>query len=449
MKILKFGGTSLGNTQRIKTAAGIASSNGNCIVVCSAMGKITDKLEDVAMAWKNNEIYTAINKLKYIENEFKYNCHELFKTDSLISNITTDIHSYFEQALNLFYNEKYTEKSKNFILSIGELVTSYIFKRYLSHTGTKATLISAFDLIRLNEDGEPVLQEISYCADNLTNFKNSGIFVTQGYICLDSQGDISNLNRGGSDYTATLLGAAFNAESVEIWTDIDGLHNNDPRHVHNTTPIRDLSFNEASELAYFGAKVLHPSCIWPAMEKNVPVYLKNTFNPRSSGTCINSSKDIKGIKAIAAKDQITIIRITSGRMMNAYGFLKKIFETFHSCKIPVDVVTTSEVSVSVTIEKDLQDKILINKLEKLGYIDIEYDQCIVCVVGDILKPGNVAEIINTVKHFDIRMISMGASSNNVTLVLPQNQKSKALKTLHTLFNNQKNLSQKSCLQTHS
>lgn len=447
MKVLKFGGTSLGNSDRMKNVAGIVSSNKDCIVVCSAMGGVTDSLIDITRLWADGKLQESCKKLKAIEERFYNLCSELFDDTTYAKEIAEVVKQHFDVYYEMLNNSTELE-NKNALLALGELVTSSIFNSYLQQTGLQSTFLNAFDFMRLNDEEEPVLHDINERLNKLDAYKGEGIFVTQGFICLDCNGQVTNLKRGGSDYTATLVGAAIDADSVEIWTDIDGLHNNDPRFVENTQPVGELSFAEAAELAYFGAKILHPSCVWPARIKKTPVFLKNTLNPDAPGTCIRSESSANCLKAVSAKDNIVIIRITSGRMVNAYGFLKKVFEVFDHHKIPVDTVTTSEVSVSMTIDNEIDISPLVKDLEKLGRVYVEKDQCIVCVVGDILQPGHVADIFHMVKLYDIKMISLGASSNNITLVLPKDQKINALKALQPIFSDclTKNTENKKCIQ---
>ncbi len=438
MKILKFGGTSLGNSQRIKSVARIVRRNENCIVVCSAMAGVTNALEDTALAWKINNMELARTRLDIIKNGFEQTCYELFETHDKATTIIGSLQFHFDKA-NVALEQPYSEDKRMVLLTLGEIVTSEIFVAYLSYLEVYSRLVNILDVIRLNDQDEPVPDDILRRARMKGNIAEQGIYITQGFICRDHTGKIANLKRGGSDYTATLLGAALGAAIIEIWTDIDGLHNNDPRYVSNTFPVRELSFAEAAELAYFGAKILHPACVWPARRYNIPILLKNTINPEARGTIIQSGLHTGGIKAVAAKDNITIVRIISGRMFNAYGFLKKVFEVFETFKTPVDVVTTSEVSVSITIENSNDVVPLVKELEKLGRVNIQEQQCIICIVGDVLHQGYVAEIMQRTNKFDIQMISLGASSNNITLVMPQKQKAEALNALNTVFSNQQNL----------
>jgi aspartate kinase len=428
MKVLKFGGTSLGSAERIHTAAAIVRTNPDCIVVCSAMSGMTNSLLQVASAWEIGNKSAAIQSLRNIRQLFDSHCHELFKDNEVFS-LTSPL---FDSAFALLESD-YKIFLKSHIPVLGEQLTSLIFQHYLSGTGSPAVLLDATEIVHLNENDNPEVDDIALRLQSHPAFSKKGIFVTQGFICRDHNGQIATLSRGGSDFTATLLGAAIGASLIEIWTDIDGMHNNDPRHVNGTTPIREISYTEAAELAYFGAKILHPSCVRPAREKNIPICIKNTFMSTAPGTTIQSETPSNGIRAIAAKDQINILRITSGRMFNAYGFLAKVFEVFSKHKIPVDVVTTSEVSVSVTIEDTNAITMLMEDLQELGQVDLETDRCIICVVGDVLQHGNIAGIFQLVKNFDIRMVSLGASSNNITFVLPKEQKTAALNALHPVF----------------
>ncbi len=433
MLILKFGGTSLANAERIKNVAEIISAHNNCVVVCSAMAGVTNTLEQVNMRWEESNKTEALAILDRVGNRFEILCRELFNDQDIITENCLGVREMFS-SIHQIVAEKFNEELKGNILSLGELVTTWIFNNYLRYLGKESSFVNALDFIQLNDQGEPVPANIAQKIQETGSFSQPGIYITQGFICLDPQGRVSNLKRGGSDYTATLLGAALNASLIEIWTDIDGLHNNDPRYVEDTQPVRELSFAEAAELAYFGAKILHPSCVWPAREQNIPIQLKNTLNPDARGTYIQSRLVSDGIKAIAAKDNITVLRITSGRMFNAYGFLHKLFQIFDEFKIPVDVVTTSEISVSVTIEDTTLLAGLISRLQSLGRVSVENNRSIICVVGNIQQ--HLVDVIQAVKPFKTEMVSLGASSNNITLVVLQEQKIEALQALHkTLKNN--------------
>lgn len=443
MKILKFGGTSLGDAARIKHAAEIAGREGNCVVVCSAMAGVTNKLEEVNYHWQIGENARAAEVLQLIQNRFEIQCRELFPDENQSIEILAVLQKLF-QPVSKYLRRKYKESRTGEVLALGEMVTSRLFHEYLNSTGILSEIVNITEIIHLNAQEEPVVKDITGKIQANGAFREPGIYITQGFICLDSRGRLANLKRGGSDYTATLLGAALQAERIEIWTDIDGLHNNDPRFVQDTSPLRELSYAEAAELAYFGAKILHPSCVWPARESNIPIFLKNTFQPDAQGTVINNNIIPEGIRAVAAKENITIIRVTSGRMFNAYGFLKNLFAIFDRFRIPVDVVTTSEVSVSLTIEDTTRLEEVCEELRKLGRVSVESRQAIVCIVGNI-NPF-LAEILQAVKPFHVRMVSLGASANNVTLVLPFGQKVPALMSLHELLNRYETRKQELCIQ---
>lgn len=435
MKVLKFGGTSLGSASRITMAADIVRTNTDCIVVCSAMAGMTNSLLQVAALWENGKNSAAIDGLSEIKTLFDNHCIDLFGNNAAADK-TAVLFNEVSALLALSYNPTF----KSQVPALGERVTSMVFQYYLSTTGTPATLLDATAFISIDDHSEPNVEDISRRMASLDAFTGRGIFITQGFICSDHHGNIATLSRGGSDFTATLIGAAIGAGLIEIWTDIDGMHNNDPRHVNGTTPIRQISYTEAAELAYFGAKILHPSCVRPAREKNIPICIKNTFQSSAPGTTIQAETPSRGIRAIAAKDDISILRITSGRMFNAYGFLAKVFEVFNKHKTPVDVVTTSEVSVSVTIEDVKKIHPLMEELSQYGQVDLETERCIICVVGDVLQNGNIAGIFQLVKNFDVRMVSLGASSNNITFVLPKEQKTAALNALHPVFSKSSELS---------
>jgi aspartate kinase len=430
MKILKFGGTSLGSATRIKTVADIVRTNNDCIVVCSAMSGMTNALLQVETLWESGNTTRAMEEFTAVRDLFDNHCLELFNNEEVL----TKTAPIFDAAVSLL-NSPYVPSLKSHITALGEQLTSLIFQLYLNSLDTPAVLLDATTIVTLNDHGDPDISDIAFRIKENVDFTGEGVFVTQGFICRDHEGNIATLSRGGSDFTATLLGAAVNAELIEIWTDIDGMHNNDPRHVTTTKPIREISYTKAAELAYFGAKILHPSCVRPAREKNIPICIKNTFDSTAPGTTIQAETPSQGIRAIAAKDNISILRITSGRMFNAYGFLAKVFEVFNNHRTPVDVVTTSEVSVSVTIEDLSRITPLMEELSQYGQVHLESDRCIICVVGDVLQHGHTAEIFQLVKNFDIRMVSLGASSNNITFVLPMDQKTDALNALHAVFAN--------------
>ncbi len=285
----------------------------------------------------------------------------------------------------------------------------------------------------VDNDSEPILSEIeTRLSAILAQYPSTTLFITQGFICINPRNEIDNLKRGGSDYSASLIGAAVQASVVEIWTDIDGVHNNDPRIVQNTKPIAELSFDEAAELAYFGAKILHPSTVLPAKLKNIPVLLKNTINPTGKGTLISNKISGTGIKAIAAKDSVTVIKIKSGRMLLAYGFLRKVFEIFEKYKTPIDVITTSEVAISLTIDKEDYLAQIVDELKVLGAVEVDKNQTIVCIVGNMIaeEKGHALEVMQALDNISVRMISYGGSRHNMSIVIDSNNKEKALRSLH-------------------
>lgn len=433
MKILKFGGTSLGSAERIKNVSTLLDENSRLLVVLSAMSGVTNALSSLYTSLLLGKSDKAHQEINFLNNHFSETAYQLFEKHEVLNEVLAYINDCF--SIILQNNESI---QLNELLSYGERITSYLFSTYLKTQGRENVLLNALDFISINEDGEPSVENIEEKLNlQLSRNPENLIFVTQGFICSDPNGKIANLKRGGSDYTATLIGAALRAEKISIWTDIDGLHNNDPRYVKNTKALNYLNFDEAAELAYFGAKILHPSSIRPARDRNVAVELKNTMNPSAKGTLISENKKIEGIKAIAAKDGIQIIRIQSGRMLMAHGFLKKIFSVFDRFKIPVDVITTSEVSVSITIEKNSLLKPLIIELEKLGQVQLIDDCSIISAVGsDIsINPKVLHPLFKCLSMVQPRMISFGGSRNNITVVLDTDKKENALNLLHrSIFN---------------
>lgn len=428
MKILKFGGTSLGSAQRIKNALLLIDEKDSSLVVLSAMSGITNSLSDLYLNLLNGNSQLATEQIKSLHLHFINTAYLLFEEKALLDEVVSEIDRYFQEI-----REQGEMIKLKVLLSYGEIITSKIFSYYLNSQGRKNVLLDALTFMRLDENGEPDMPAIeSGLSRQIEAHPENPLFITQGFICRDHLGKIANLKRGGSDYTATIIGAAINAEEITIWTDIDGLHNNDPRYVNGTAAITDLNFDEAAELAYFGAKILHPSSIRPAREKNIAVLLKNTLDPEASGTRISENIEVKGIKAIAAKDGIQIIRIQSGRMLMAHGFLKKVFAVFDRFKIPVDVITTSEVSVSITIENSPMIEALISELKKLGEVERINDCSIISAVGSniSLNPEVLAPLFSCLSQIQPRMISLGGSRNNITIVLDSDKKIFALNLLN-------------------
>jgi aspartate kinase len=431
MKVIKFGGTSLGDAVRIKSVAEIIRSKGDSIVVCSAMAGVTNTLEAIAALWKAQKGHEVSERLGQLKKQFQQTASELGLDEQMSGPQQKDLNQLFD-LISQELSREYSESVAKWLLAWGELITSDLVARYFNQNGIPVQWLNALAFMSVNKAGEPDLQAIGRDMDPLLSDTPVNVFVTQGYICRNHLGEVDNLKRGGSDYSATLIGAAIQAEVIEIWTDIDGLRNNDPRYVADTFPIRELSFEEAAELAYFGAKILHPACVWPARERAIPIWLKNTLEPQAHGTLISNYIRREGITAVAAKDQITMIRIRSGRMLNAYGFLRGVFQIFENYKTPIDVITTSEVAVSVTIDNDSQLPGILNELQALGRVEVENNLAIICVVGDVLAlhQGYAAHILEALKHAEVKMISFGGSTNNITLVVPAAEKQEILNTLN-------------------
>ena len=437
MKVLKFGGTSVGSAQRMKDVAKLIQGDRK-IVVLSAMSGTTNSLVEISdyLYKKNpdgaNEI---INKLA-----MKYMGHveELYCTEEYKQKAKELIKHHFEY-IRTFTKDLFTLFEEKVVLAQGELISTGMMNLYLNECGVNSVLIPALDYMRTDKNAEPDPVYIKEHLQKLLDEHNEAdLFITQGYICRNAYGEIDNLQRGGSDYSASLIGAAINAEEIQIWTDIDGMHNNDPRYVEGTSPVRQLNFEEAAELAYFGAKILHPTCILPAKLNNIPVRLLNTMQPEAPGTLISNAMEKGRIKAVAAKDNIISIKIKSGRMLLATGFLRKVFETFENYQTPIDMVTTSEVGVSVTIDNRKHLDEIVDDLKKYGTVTVDEDMVIVCVVGDLEwdNIGFEARIVQAMKDVPVRMISYGGSNFNVSLLVKAADKRRALQALSDhLFNN--------------
>ena len=431
MKVMKFGGTSVGSPSRMKDVVELVRSRGRNIVVLSAMSGTTNTLVTVTDYLRGGNRMGAAETLTSLKNKYSGVIEELFssslqkeKGKRIVDGIFNDLFSYTPENL--------TESGEKEILSKGELLSTNLVTLYMEELGIKAVLLPALSFMRKNSDGEP---DSDYIKQNLLAAleanPNAKIFLTQGFICRDINGNVDNLERGGSDYTASLIGAAVGAEEIEIWTDIDGMHNNDPRFVENTSPVSELHFDEAAELAYFGAKILHPTCVLPAKYANIPVRLLNTMDPDAPGTLIFNALPNRAIKAVAAKDGITAIKIKSSRMLLAYGFLRKIFEIFEVYHTPIDMIVTSEVGVSVTIDNEHKLNDILEELRKLGTVTVDRDMVIICVVGDLewQNRGFEAEVVNALKDVPVRMISYGGSNYNISLLIKASDKVRALKLL--------------------
>ena len=432
MRVLKFGGTSVGSPDRLRKLMDIIDPLQPQVVVLSAVSGTTNELVAIANALYEKKHEEANTLIDALESKYVNFLAQLFPSSVYLKKSSMLIIEHFN-SIRAFTQDLFTVYEERIILSKGELISTALFSYYLEQIGIKNVLLPALDFMRLDEHSEP---NIPYTTEHLTPLlaahPNIKIFITQGYICRNHFGEVDNLKRGGSDYTASLIGAAIGAEEVQIWTDIDGMHNNDPRIVSGTKPIRNLSFNEAAELAYFGAKILHPQSVFPAQKYNIPVRLLNTMEPKAPGTLISSMESEAGIKSIAAKDGITALKIQSSRMLLAYGFLRRVFEVFERYKTPIDMITTSEVAVSLTIDDNQYLAEIIKELNDFGTVEIDTEQSIICVVGDFLasKSGYAAKVMDSLKQIPIRMISYGGSSNNISVLVNTSVKNDALKALH-------------------
>ena len=431
MKVLKFGGTSVGSVENMRAVMDIIIDGERKIVVLSAMSGTTNSLVEISeYLYKKNkkEAEKAIGKL---EEKYVKVVADLFVSAEMKEKGAKLIDKRFAE-IKSFINIDFNAIGEQAILAQGELISTALFTYLLQENGHKAALIPALDFMKINEYKNP---DEDFIAEAVKPFMSANeeaeIIVTQGFICRNPEGNIDNLQRGGSDYTATLIGAAIDADEIEIWTDIDGFHNNDPRFVENTSKIEQLSFDEAAELAYFGAKILHPSTVLPCRKKKIPVRLKNTMNPTDSGTIIASESSGIGIKAVAAKDNITAIKIRSSRMLMAYGFLRKVFEIFETYKTPVDLIATSEVAVSVTIDNTSRLQEIVTDLKELGEVDVDTDMTIVSVVGHMLVKEGGAErrVLEALDGIPVRMISFGGSNHNISILIGRDDKTKALRGL--------------------
>ena len=438
MKVLKFGGTSVGSAQRMKEVAKLITDGEQKIVVLSAMSGTTNTLVEISdyLYKKNPEgANEIINKL---EAKYKQHVDELYATQEYKQKGLEVIKSHFDY-IRSYTKDLFTLFEEKVVLAQGELISTAMVNFYLQECGVKSVLLPALEFMRTDKNAEP---DPVYIKEKLQAqlelYPDMDIYITQGFICRNAYGEIDNLQRGGSDYTASLIGAAVNASEIQIWTDIDGMHNNDPRIVDKTKPVRQLHFEEAAELAYFGAKILHPTCIQPAKFAGVPVRLLNTMDPSAPGTIINNEFQEGKIKAVAAKDNIISIQVHSSRMLLAYGFLRKVFEIFESYKTSIDMVSTSEVGVSVTIDNKSYLKDIVADLMKYGTVTVKENMCIICVVGDLSRDnvGFESQAAKALKDIPVQMISYGGSNHNISFLINEEDKKSALQALSdTLFNN--------------
>jgi aspartate kinase len=428
---MKFGGTSVGNPQRIEEVGRLVSDSTPKIVVLSAMSGTTNDLVAYSEYLYKKDHSKAKLLLESMRNKYYQVADELFQSEEYRSHSHRMIDSHFDN-LDEFNRDMFTQHEEKTTLAKGEMISTALMTYHLQEKGITCALLPALNFMRIDKDQEP---DNYYIRENLqreiSQYPGINLFITQGFICRNAFGEIDNLKRGGSDYTASIIGAAIEAEEIQIWTDIDGFHNNDPRFVKKTSRIDELSFNEAAELAYFGAKILHPTSVRPAQDKNIPVRLKNTLDPDSPGTLITGKVTGTGIKAVAAKDGITAIRIKSDRMLLAFGFLRKVFEIFESHRTSIDMIATSEVSVSMTIDQTDRMNEIVSDLENYGTVEVVPDQTIICVVGDMIgeSRGMAVQALEALRQIPVRMISYGSSNNNISLLIKGSDKIEALNSL--------------------
>ena len=432
MQVLKFGGTSVGSPQRMKDVCQLVTADGKQkLVVLSAMSGTTNALVEISDYYYKNNPEGAIHMIAQLEQKYMVHVEELYTTDHY-KNITRAFLKTVFDGLRSIAKTHFTSIEEKIVLAQGELMSTNMVTNYLLETGVKTVLLSALEMVKTDKNAEP---DASYIKEKSRQAieDNPGyqIYITQGFICRNAYDEIDNLLRGGSDYTACLLGAALEADEIQIWTDIDGMHNNDPRVVEGTVPVRQLNFDEAAELAYFGAKILHPTCIQPAKFAGVPVRLLNTMDPAAPGTIINNDFIPGKIKAVAARDGNVCIQITSSRMLLAYGFLRKVFEIFEQNKTSIDMICTSEVGVSVTIDNTTRLEEIISELKKYGTVQVDNDMTIICVVGDLRQNNLGFETLacEALKNIPVRMISYGGSSHNISFLIHREDKQATLQAL--------------------
>ncbi len=436
MKVLKFGGTSVGSAERIKAVAKLITRSGRNIVVLSAMSGTTNTLVEISDYLYKKNIDGAKEIINRLEANYRSVVDELYCSEEAKTEAKAALKSIFDYLRSLA-KDIFTLFEEKEILAQGELLSTQLMNIYLHEQGVNSVLLPALDFMRTDKNGEPDSNYIrQHLMPLLEKHEDAELFITQGFICRNAYGEVDNLQRGGSDYTASLIGAAIGAEEIEIWTDIDGMHNNDPRFVSDTRPVAELHFEEAAELAYFGAKILHPTCVLPAKVNNIPVRLLNTMQPDAHGTVIYNCPPSHTIKAVAAKDNITAIKIKSGRMLLAYGFLRKVFEIFETYQTSIDMITTSEVGVSVTIDNQRNLHYIVDDLKKFGTVTVESDMAIICVVGDLEwhNCGFETRVLDALGDIPVRMISYGGSNYNISLLVRQSDKVEALRQLQkTIF----------------
>lgn len=434
---MKFGGTSVGSPERMKSVAQLITRSGEpTFVVLSAMSGTTNSLVEISNYLYKKNPEGANEVINNLETKYMDHVEKLYQDDGYKKKTRDFLRDRFSY-MRSFTKGIFTSFEEKIIVSQGEIMSTNMVNNYLQEQGIKSVLVDALSFMRTNKNSEP---DLPYIKEHLHEVmeKNPGyqIYITQGFICRNAYGEVDNLLRGGSDYTASLIGAVLPADEIQIWTDIDGMHNNDPRFVDHTAAVHQLNFEEAAELAYFGAKILHPTCVQPAKYAGIPVRLKNTMEPDAEGTIINNELGRGTIKAVAAKDNITAIKIKSSRMLLATGFLRKVFEIFESYQTPIDMITTSEVGVSMSIDNNAHLNEIVDELKKYGTVTVDADMCIICVVGDLDWHNVGFETIATdaMKNIPVRMVSYGGSNYNISFLIKEEDKKRALQSLSdTLF----------------
>lgn len=436
MKVMKFGGTSVGSPERMKNVSSLITKSGEpTFVVLSAMSGTTNSLVEISNYLYRKNPEGANEVINALEKKYLTHVEELYSTEEYKEKTRQFLREEFSY-LRTFTKDLFTSFEEKSVVAQGEIIITNMVVNYLQECGIKAVLLSALDFMRTDKNSEPDPQYIKEKLNNvMADNEGYQIYITQGFICRNAYGEIDNLQRGGSDYTASLIGAAINAEEIQIWTDIDGMHNNDPRVVEKTEAVRQLNFEEAAELAYFGAKILHPTCVQPAKYAGIPVRLKNTMDPDADGTIIDNVIVRGKIKAVAAKDNITAIKIKSSRMLLATGFLRKVFEIFESYQTPIDMIATSEVGVSMSIDNDSHLNEIVDELKKYGTVTVDANMCIVCVVGDLDWSNLGFETLATdaMKNIPVRMISYGGSNYNISFLIKESDKKQALQNLSNVL----------------
>ena len=436
MKVMKFGGTSVGSPERMKGVASLVTESGEpTFIVLSAMSGTTNSLVEISDYLYKKNPEGANEVINNLEKKYMQHVEDLYSTEEMKKTTREFLQGEFNY-LRSFTKDLFTSFEEKSIVAQGEIMSTNMVVNYLKEQGVKAVLLSALDFMRTDKNAEPDPQYIKEKLNAIME-QNEGyqIYITQGFICRNAYGEVDNLQRGGSDYTASLIGAALPADEIQIWTDIDGMHNNDPRVVEHTEAVRQLNFEEAAELAYFGAKILHPTCVQPAKYAGIPVRLKNTMDPKADGTIIDNVLVRGKIKAVAAKDNITAIKIKSSRMLLATGFLRKVFEIFESYQTPIDMIATSEVGVSMSIDNDAHLNDIVNELKKYGTVTVDSDMCIICVVGDLdwSNVGFETMATDAMKNIPVRMISYGGSNYNISFLIKEKDKKQALQNLSNVL----------------